>query len=75
MVRHRQGVSGVGAMYGNLGGQGEDGVYRVRRIVEELGEAEQCKGGFVREAVKCGDVGVVWFEVYAMLYLCRVFWW
>ena len=75
MVWLRQGVPGVGAMEGNLGGQGEDGVNRVRRIVEELGEAAQCKGGFVREMVKCGDIGVLGSDVYAMLCRCRVFWW
>ena len=40
MVWRRQGVSGVGAMYGDLGGQGGGGGDRVRRIVEELREAE-----------------------------------
>ena len=62
-------------MEGNLGGQGEDGVNRVRRVVKELREAEQCKGGFVREAVKGGDIGVFGSDVYAVLCWCRVFWW
>ena len=72
----RQGVPGVGAMEGNLGGQGEDGVNRVRRIVEELGEAEQCKGWLMREAVKGGDVCVFGSYVYTVLCRCGVaFWW
>ena len=58
-----------------MGGQGEDGVNRVRRIVEELAEAEQCKSVFMREAVKGGDVGVFGSDVYAVLCRCRVSWW
>jgi hypothetical protein len=55
-------------------GQREGGVKRVRRVLEELGEAEQCKGWLMREAVKGGDVCVFGSYVYAVLCRCRVAW-
>ena len=76
MVWCWRGVSGVGVMWGKVGGQREGGVNRVRRVVEELGEAEQCKGWLMQEAVKGGDVCVFGSYVYTVLYRCRVtLWW
>ena len=65
-------MSGISVLYGDVGRQKEGGVNCVRCVLEEVGEAEYCRGWLVWEVVKGGDVYVSWCDVYVVLDVCGV---